>query len=156
MGLVASQNHEHSVDFADIDGIGHKLPAVIGGLWLVGGMALAGLPPLNGFISKLAVVQSGVSLGEWLPLGLAIASGSLTLLYMFRIWQRVFQAKGETRVHLLKMDEKGDSWLAPALLLSLCLIFGLYARPLVILAEQTAIQLSDPSIYINAVRLFGD
>jgi hypothetical protein len=26
---------------------------------------------------------------------------------------------------------------------------------LVVLAEQTASQLSDPSIYINAVRLFG-
>jgi multicomponent Na+:H+ antiporter subunit D len=155
MGLVASQNHEHSVDFVDIDGIGHKLPPVIGGLWFVGGMALAGIPPLNGFISKLAIVQSGVSLGEWLPLGLAIASGTLTLLYMFRTWQRVFQAKGETTVHLLKMGERGDGWLAPALLLGLCLLFGLYARPLVVLAEQTAVQLSDPSIYINAVRLFG-
>jgi hypothetical protein len=34
-------------------------------------------------------------------------------------------------------------------------LLGLYAQPLVVLAEQTASQLSDPSIYINAVRLFG-
>lgn len=155
MGLVASQSHEHSVDFADINGIGHKIPAIIGGLWLVGGMSLAGLPPLNGFISKLAVVQSGVSLGEWLPLGLAIASGALTLLYVFRIWQGVFQAKGEIRLHLLETGEKGDGWLAPALLLGLCILLGLYARPLVLLAEQIALDLMQPSIYIDAVRLFG-
>jgi multicomponent Na+:H+ antiporter subunit D len=155
MGLVGSQNHEHSVDFADIDGIGHQFPKVIGILWLLGAMALAGLPPLNGFISKLAIVQSGVRLGEWLPLGLAIASGSITLIYMFRTWQRVFQAKGESTVHLLKVGEKGDGWLAPAFLLGLCVLLGLYAQPLVVLAEQTASQLSDPSIYINAVRLFG-
>jgi multicomponent Na+:H+ antiporter subunit D len=155
MGLVASQNHEHSTDFVDIEGIGHKLPPVIGVLWLVGGMALAGLPPLNGFISKLALVQSGVSSGEWIPLALAIASGLLTMLYIFQIWQRVFQAKGESTVHLLKAGEKGDGWLAPALLLGLCVFLGIYARPLVLLAEQAAAELSQPSIYIDAVRLFG-
>jgi multicomponent Na+:H+ antiporter subunit D len=155
MGLIGSQNHEHSVDFVDIEGIGHKMPPIIGALWLIGGMALAGLPPLNGFISKLAIIQSGISLGHWLTLGLAIGSGVLTLLYIFRTWQTVFQKKSETTIHMLKDGERGDGWLAPAFLIGLCVLLGLYASPLLTLAQQAAIELSDPSIYINAVGLFG-
>jgi len=155
MGLVAGQSHEHSVDFVDIEGIGHKIPAIIGMLWFLGGMSLAGLPPMNGFISKFAIVRSGVAFGEWLPLGLAVGSGTLTLMYMFRTWQRVFQKKGEVSLHLLESHEKGDGWLAPAFLIGICILLGLYARPLVILAEQTAMQIMQPEIYISAVNLFG-
>jgi multicomponent Na+:H+ antiporter subunit D len=152
MGLVASRNHEHSVDFVDIDGAGHLMPSLIGVLWFLGGMSLAGLPPLNGFISKLAVVQSGVSMAQWLPLGLVVSSGALTLLYMFRTWQRVFQQQKEVKLHILKT---GDGMFAPAFLIVICILLGIYARPLVILAEQTALQISDPSIYIQAVKLFS-
>lgn len=155
MGLVAGQSHEHSVDFVDIEGIGHKIPAIIGSLWFLGAMSLAGLPPLNGFISKFAIVRSGVAYGEWLPLGLAVGSGTLTMIYMFRTWQRVFQTKREVKLHLLEKYEKGDGWLAPALLITMCVLLGLYARPLVILAEKTALQITDPNIYISAVNLFG-
>jgi multicomponent Na+:H+ antiporter subunit D len=154
MGLVASQTHEHSVDFKDIDGIGHKLPPIIGILWFVGAMSLAGLPPLNGFISKFTIIRSGVALGEWIPLALAVASGALTMLYMFRTWQRVFQTKGEVKLHLLYAHEKGDGVLAPVFLITICVLLGLYSRPLVLLAEQAAAQIMDPSIYITAVNLF--
>ncbi|MCI0352471.1 MAG: hypothetical protein L0Z53_23890, partial [Acidobacteriales bacterium] len=173
MGLVASRNHEHSVDFADIEGTGHALPPLIGALWFVGGMALAGVPPMNGFISKVAIVQSGVAVAQWLPLGLAIASGALTLLYMFSTWQRVFQHKaplapdpsptqagrgeknkGKALVLKQKVGLHGDGMLAPTFLIAICVLLGLYARPLVILAQQTALQISNPSLYIDAVRLF--
>lgn len=155
MGLVAGQSHEHSVDFVDIEGIGHKIPAIIGILWFLGGMSLAGLPPMNGFISKFAIVRSGVAFSEWLPLGLVVGSGTLTLMYMFRTWQKVYQKKGEVNLHLLDSHEKGDGWLAPAFLISICILLGLYARPLVILAERTAYQIMQPDIYISAVNLFG-
>jgi multicomponent Na+:H+ antiporter subunit D len=152
MGLVSSRNHEHSVDFVDIEGAGRLMSPVIGILWFLGGMALAGLPPLNGFIGKLMIVQSGVELSRWLPLGLVVTSGALTTLYIFRTWQRVFQQQKEVKLHLLKT---GDGILAPVFLIGICILLGVYARPLVILAEQTALQISDPSIYIHAVKLFS-
>lgn len=154
MGLVAGQNHEHSVDLQEIEGVGHYMPPIIGVLWFLGSMSLAGLPPMNGFISKFAIARSGVAFGEWLPLGLVVGSGILTIMYMFRIWQNVFQKKGEVMLHLLAPDEKGDGWLAPALLIAVCILLGLYARPLVLLAEQTALQIIDPRIYISAINLF--
>lgn len=155
MGLVAGQSHEHSVDFVDIEGIGHKIPAIIGMLWFLGSMSLAGLPPMNGFISKFMVARAGIGFEEWVALGLVIGSGTLTLMYMFRTWQRVFQKKGDISLHLLEEGEKGDGWLAPAFLIGICILLGVYARPLIVLAEQTALQILDPQIYITAINLFG-
>ncbi len=152
MGVVASYNVAHSVDFADIEGAGSRFPAITGVLWFIGGMSLAGLPPLNGFISKLGLVRTGVDLTQWLSLGLVVAAGALTLLYMFRTWQRVFQChKKDVTLILLP---RGDGVLAPAFLIVICLLLGVYARPLLGLAGMTATQLADPSIYINSVRLF--
>ena len=129
------------------------MPGVIGLLWFLGGMSLAGVPPMNGFISKLAIVQSGTLAQEWLPLGLAVAAGVLTLTYMFRTWQHVFQWKNPDLA--LKIQPYGDSVLAPVLLIAVCVLLGVYSRPLIIIAEMAVAQLLDPSIYINAVGLIG-
>lgn len=152
MGLVSSRTEPKSANFSDIGGVGTKMPVVIGVLWFVGGMALAGVPPLNGFISKLMIVQSGVASQDWLPLFLAVGAGFLTLMYMFRTWQNIFQAKHEVLV--VKVKSEGDGVLAPVLLIAVCVLLGLYARPLVNLAELAVQQISDPTIYINAVHLF--
>ena len=152
MGLVGSYNKEHSTNFADIGGIGNKIPPIIGMIWFLGAMSLAGLPPMNGFISKLMIVQSGIQLNEWLWVGLAVGSGVLTMMYMFSSWQRIFQTKKEVNVTVL---EQGEGIVAPAFLIGLCILLGVYARPLVVLAERAAAEIGDPSIYINAVSLFG-
>lgn len=163
MGLVSSRTYPKSADFEtnagikrySIQGVGSKMPALIGILWFLGGMALAGVPPMNGFISKLVIVQSGVAAGQWIALGLAVGAGVLTLTYMFRTWQFVFQTKLPEDSLAVKVKAEGDSVLAPALLIGVSILLGLYARPLIALAEITVTQLGDPSIYIEAVRLFG-
>lgn len=153
MGAVASYSAEHSVDFKDLRGAGREMPAILSVLWFLGAMSLAGLPPLNGFISKLSIVRGGVDAGTWLTLGLAVASGMLTLTYMFRAWQYIFQTKNpDLKLTILK---EGDGWLAPALLIGICILLGFYARPLIVLAEQAVINISNPEIYINAVNLFN-
>jgi multicomponent Na+:H+ antiporter subunit D len=153
MGLMSSRTNPKSADFKDVAGAGRLMPPLIGVLWLVGGMALAGIPPLNGFISKLAIVQSGTQIGDWLPLFLAVFGGILTITYVFRTWQTVFQA--ENKQLKLEIKPYGDGMLAPLLLISVCVVLGLFARPLVGLAELTVQQISDPQIYIQAVGLFS-
>lgn len=155
MGVVASRIKPKSAEFSYINGLGGKLPWIIGGLWFIGGMALAGVPPMNGFISKLAVARSGVDDGQWIPVILAVGSGILTLTYMFRTWQNVFQAKADPEDLRVKIKPVGDSVLAPAFLLAISLFLGLYARPLVDIATATVEQLNNPSIYIGVVGLFG-
>jgi multicomponent Na+:H+ antiporter subunit D len=152
MGLVSSRTNPKSANFSEIGGAGRTMPMVIGLLWVLGGMALAGIPPLNGFISKLAIVQSGVEAQDWWPLFLAVFGGVITVTYVFRTWQYVFQQNNPD----LKLEIKpyGDGVIAPVLLISLCVVLGIYARPLVGLAHLTVEQLQNPQIYIDAVRLF--
>jgi multicomponent Na+:H+ antiporter subunit D len=154
MGLVASYTKPKSADFKDLEGVGRKIPAIVGVLWFLGGMALAGIPPLSGFIGKLTIVQSGVGTGQWLALFLLVFGGILTTIYMYRAWQYVFQTKVEKEAMTVKIKDAGDSALAPAILIGVTVVLGLYARPLVQFAEQTVLNLNDPDIYINAVRLF--
>ncbi|MFN2180963.1 MAG: hypothetical protein ACK2UV_15885, partial [Candidatus Promineifilaceae bacterium] len=47
--------------------------------------------------------------------------------------------------------KKGDRLLAPALLVLLILILGIWANPLVTVARETAVWLGDTGIYLGAV-----
>lgn len=146
-GYIASRTAAKTSRLSEIGGAGKTLP-LAGVLYFVGGLALAGVPPLNGFISKLALVQGGIGVGQWVALGLVVGAGTLTLLYMTRTWQLIFQVQPAEPV---KMKSYGDSALAPALLIVMCVVLGLYASPLIDLAMRAVEQIGDPTLYIRAV-----
>jgi multicomponent Na+:H+ antiporter subunit D len=146
-GYIASRTVAKTSRLTEIGGAGKTLP-LAGILYFVGGLALAGVPPLNGFISKLVLVQGGVGAEQWLALGLVVGAGTITLLYMTRTWQLIFQVQPDEPV---KMKPYGDSALAPALLVAMCVGLGLYAAPLIDLATQAVAQIGDPTVYIRAV-----
>lgn len=147
IGALASRMQVKTARLSEIGGAGRKLP-LMGALFLLGGLALAGVPPLNGFISKLSIINGGIAAESWLILGLAVAAGLITFLYIARTWQHVFQQQPKEEIHL---KSYGDSLVAPFLLVSLCVLLGLYAVPVVSAAMVAVDRLSDPQIYIRAV-----
>ncbi|MCC6565435.1 MAG: hypothetical protein IT298_06685 [Chloroflexi bacterium] len=155
-GLVASRTTTKTSSLAASHGVGYGMPW-ISALFFVGGLALAGIPPLNGFISKLAIVQGGAEAAQsgdpnsWVWLGLAVAGSILSLLYITNTWQNVFQKPPDNRTANLKPEGEGDSWLAPALLIGACVALGLFAAPLVDAAQSIAVQITQPALYISAV-----
>ncbi|MDX2141190.1 MAG: proton-conducting transporter membrane subunit [Chloroflexota bacterium] len=146
-GGISSRSIGKTARISEIAGLGKKLP-YISALYFIGGLALAGVPPLNGFISKVMLVQGGIGAEGWLVLGLAVGAGMITLLYMMRTWQHIFQKEPD---EFTKAKPTGDNLLAPSLLLGLCVLLGVYAAPLIEIATQTVAQLGDPQIYIRAV-----
>ncbi|MBX3063067.1 MAG: hypothetical protein KF726_08830 [Anaerolineae bacterium] len=146
-GAMSSRMPNKSARLTQIGGAGKGL-ALMSILYLLGGLALAGVPPLNGFISKVALVRGGVEAHNWITLLPAVFAGLITLLYMMRTWQLIFQQQPEKT---LKLKPYGDSLLAPAVLIGLCVALGLYAGPLVDVATAAVNQLGDPSIYIKAI-----
>ncbi|MGF1506856.1 MAG: complex I subunit 5 family protein [Anaerolineae bacterium] len=146
-GVVSSRTKTKTARLSEIGGVGHNM-RLTGALYMLGGLALAGIPPLNGFISKLAIVQGGIDAQGWLALGLAVGGGIITLIYMMRTWQLVFQKKPDGKPDL---KPYGDSTLAPLLLIGLCVILGLFAGPLVDVSTAAVSQLAEPEIYIAAV-----
>jgi multicomponent Na+:H+ antiporter subunit D len=151
-GQLASRAPHHSANLSALAGIGQGRP-LLGLLYLLGGLALAGVPPLNGFISKLALVQAGVGVESWLLLGLVVGGGLLTMLYTMRTWQLIFQQPPPAGAPAPARE--ADSPLAPALLIAACVLLGLYTGPLLAAAEATVAQIGQPDIYICAV-LAGD
>jgi multicomponent Na+:H+ antiporter subunit D len=146
-GAIASRMPNKSAKLVDIAGAGRTM-GLVSALYFLGGLALAGIPPLNGFISKLATVQAGVGAQSWPILGLAVGAGLITLLYMMRTWQHVFQKPTPDTLHLKPV---GDSLIAPAILITLCILLGLYAVPLIQLATLAVERMGNPQLYIAAV-----
>ena len=154
IGVAASYTKVKTANFADLNGIGKKLPALTGWLVLLGGLSLAGIPPTNGFISKLALIQGGIAQQDWFILMLMVGAGILTLMYMIRAWQSIFQQTPLASTAATKAA--GDSLLAPFLLVAASLLLGIaLAEPLAQLITETVRQLGDPNIYISAVNLKG-
>jgi multicomponent Na+:H+ antiporter subunit D len=111
--------------------------------------SLAGVPPLSGFIGKLAIVQGTFAAQHYWIGGVVLFVSLLTLLSMSRLWDQGFwkpAAPGADRA------APAAPMVAPIAVLSL-LTLGVTpgAQPLFELAMRAAGQLLDPSDYIRAV-----
>jgi len=70
----------------------------------------------------------------------------VTLTYVIRSFVKIWFEPN------LKVKEKaGDHLLAPALLIALSLLIGIWAEPLVSFSQVTAAWLGDPALYIAAI-----
>jgi multicomponent Na+:H+ antiporter subunit D len=123
---------------------------LLGVLFLIPALSLAGLPPLSGFFAKLALVRAGLDLGQYWVVGVALAVSLLTLLSMNKIWNEAFwKAAPEP---LDPEPRAGLFLMAPIVVLAcLTLAIGFGAGPLFEISQAAADQLLDPSAYIGAV-----
>jgi multicomponent Na+:H+ antiporter subunit D len=157
-GVVASRAPVKTASFAVVQGLGKTMPGA-GALFLVGGLALAGIPPTNGFISKMTLFQSGIQAEQWWSLLLLGVASIFTLIYVTRSFMRIWWqpvvgfSYGSTTYDAAEIKAKpgGDRLLAPALLIGGALLLGLWAEPLVRLATAVSQWLGDPAAYITAV-----
>jgi len=121
-------------------------------LFLLPALSLAGLPPLSGFFAKLALVISGVALQQYLIVGVCLAVSLMTLYSMTKVWNEVFWKDApRPAVEDERLSVSPWIWLPTAGMVLLSLSVGLFAEPLLAIADQAAVQLADPSIYIQAV-----
>lgn len=154
-GYIASRAPVKSASFEVVQGVG-KIAPFAGMLFFVGAMALAGIPPTNGFISKFLVFRSGFEAERYLPLAIMGVASLLTLTYSMRAFQRIWfdppmspnQKSGGGEE---KKKSKGDSLFAPAVLIALCALFGLWGEPLTRLANDISAWALSPQAYVQSV-----
>lgn len=146
-GYVASRASIKSAAFDVVTGVGKKLP-LAGALFFIGSLGLAGIPPTNGFISKMLIFKSGLAAEQlWTLLLMGLAS-TLTLIYTIRALMRIWwQSPAEG----IASKPTGDRLYAPLLLVAMILVLGLFADPLVAVSQETVRWLENPVIYIQAV-----
>jgi len=140
---------------AEIGGLARRFP-LLGWLFILPALSLAGVPPFSGFVAKLSVIDAGFAVESWVAVGVALGVSVLTLYSMTKIWGGAYW--GEVAV----VAEPGDSvsvrhggtW--PMLASTGALVAGtvalaVVAGPLFELCERAAADLLDPSAYIQVV-----
>jgi multicomponent Na+:H+ antiporter subunit D len=103
-----------------------------------GTFSVVGVPPVAGFVGKLAMFRASVEAGSVALTALIFFGGALSFVYVFQIYQRVFWAS----------DEKEKAGPLPTrvlvlLLAGLVLAAGLWPEPLLVLGEAAARVLED-------------
>ncbi len=111
--------------------------------------SLAGVPPLSGFIGKLAIVQGTFAAGSYWIGGTVLVVSLLTLLSMSRLWDEGFWKPAAPGADKASPVAPMVAPIAMLSLLTLGVTIG--AQPLFELAMRAASGLLDPSDYIRAV-----
>jgi len=115
----------------ELGGLAGRMPVTFVS-FLVASLAIAGVPPLNGFVSKWMVYQGVIGLaGEGnrlFPVYLiaAMLGSVLTLAALLKVIHGVFL--GQRPAALARTREAGFAmWLPPVVLAFVCILFGVFA-----------------------------
>jgi multicomponent Na+:H+ antiporter subunit D len=126
--------------------------------FMLAALSLAGIPPLSGFVGKLAILEAGVGEGSWTIVMIALAVSLFTLFSMTKIWNGVFWGTAEDPTIRLALADPDRRLPIPGLMqaatVSLVLItlgIALFAGPLYDLSLRAAQDLVDTSAYVGSV-----
>jgi multicomponent Na+:H+ antiporter subunit D len=159
-GLI--ERREGTSSLTRSGGLQHVAP-LLGVLYLVPALSLAGIPPFSGFLAKLGLIQAGTEDGGVLALigvAAALVTSLLTLYAMGRAWSSVFWGEVAEVVPDADRTDALDvgTALTPRLMTAaaaVAVVGGLaitvVAGPLYGLTERAADDLVHPSRYVEAV-----
>ena len=114
-------------------GLARRMPLTFA-FFTIGAIALMGIPPLCGFISKFHLINAAVAAGgtwAWLGTACLLLSSLLTAVYTLSMLLPAFFLPLEDYADLPGRCDPGLRMLVPfALIAAACLLLGVYSRPL--------------------------
>jgi multicomponent K+:H+ antiporter subunit D len=122
----------------------------LGLVYVTCAVLVAGIPPLSGFLAKVAlllVATASNTFTGWLLLGLLLVSGLFAMLSLARAGIRHFWAGGRRVVPALKLTEIA----ALGVLLVANLLLAVFAEPVLRYTRSTAAELHAPRAYVETV-----
>ncbi len=126
----------HSVgtrDMRSMGGLSRKMPLTCA-VFIIGSLALAGIPPVNGFWSKEMILGAGLTRGPFWAYIIMLVTVGLTALYTLRCVWMVFFAPAEDR----HVHEAGPAMKVALIPLAIgSLVTWLLAGPFQALLERT-------------------
>jgi multicomponent Na+:H+ antiporter subunit D len=148
-GLFLRQRR--TTDMSALGGLYRSQPAVAG-LALIPLFSLAGVPPLSGFIAKVAVVGPMLGAGRYLLAAVALSVSLLTVLSVARLWEEGFWKPAPGLSSAIAPPRLGAAVVAPIVfLVSLTIGLTVFAGPVSALTTRAAEQLLDRTAYVRAV-----
>ena len=126
---------EHKTMVSELRGIGKNMPIV---MWCftIGGLALVGIPPLTGFVSKWYLAQgslvSGVPTLDYVGPVILLTSALLTAGYLVTISISAFIPGADFDYKTVKNTEPNMYMIFPLVLLAVaCFVCGTFSTPLI-------------------------
>ena len=149
-GLFLRQRR--TADLHALGGLYRSQPAVAC-LALIPLFSLAGIPPLSGFVAKVAVVAPMIGARQYMLAGMALCVSLLTVLSMARLWEEAFWKPAPMPASSsVPQPRLGVPIVAPiAFLVSLTIGLTALAGPVSSLTMRAAEQLLDRNAYVRAV-----
>ncbi|MGO1192311.1 MAG: Na+/H+ antiporter subunit D [Nesterenkonia sp.] len=162
---------ERRAGTANVDRLGGlaRISPLLGILFFIPAMNLAGIPPFSGFLGKMGIMQGGIAENPWITWTLVVASvvtSLLTLLAVSRIWSRGFWRRAEdvedcepilqqkTLAHTRAANKRllpASMVLPTATLVTMSLAFTVLAGPLMSFSQTAAQDLYERTPYLEAV-----
>ncbi|MBB6451209.1 multicomponent Na+:H+ antiporter subunit D [Geomicrobium halophilum] len=124
--------------------------ASLGWMFFLAAFALAGVPPLSGFIGKLLVLQGALEEGFYVVAAVGLLTSLMILYSVMKIFMNGFWGENQLSVEDEQMSTRGLMFPC-AILAALSVALGLgpeWANVYVMQAEEG---LSNPQLYIEAV-----
>ena len=123
---------------------------MLGWLFFLVTLSLAGIPPLSGFIGKLYIGQGAVDAGMFILLAIAFISSMAVLYSLLRIFMNTFW--GETIISKEEEVPLTKRLLLPLVVLGFgTILLGLGVEGLAAYVSDAAFTLMHPEVYIDAV-----
>ncbi|MEO0083497.1 MAG: proton-conducting transporter membrane subunit [candidate division WOR-3 bacterium] len=123
----AIEYETHTRDITKMGGLSSKMP-ITSTSWFIGTFAASGIPPFNGFWSKLILIIAAVQAQYYILAGIAGVSAILTLASFIKVQRQAFL--GPLPAMLAKIKEVPALMILTLLILSaLCLLMGLMLIP---------------------------
>lgn len=141
-----------TTDLRALGGLYRSQPAVAC-LALIPLFSLAGIPPLSGFVAKVAVVAPMIEARQYLLAAVSLSVSLLTVLSMARLWDESFWKPAPVPASSsVPQPRLGAPLLAPiAFLVSLTIGLTAFAGPISSATTRAAEQLLDRNAYVRAV-----
>ncbi len=137
-----------TTDMAGLGGLYRSQP-VFAALAMIPLFSLAGVPPLSGFLGKLAILDGAFGAGAYWVGTLVLVVGLLTLLSMARTWSDGFWRPAEDARDAMP---PGAPWLVAIAALGVATVaMTVGAEPLFELTSRGARQLLEREAYVRAV-----
>ena len=137
-----------SKNIEDLDGMGRVSP-VTAFFFAFGAFAIMGLPPLNGFWSKLFIISETIHAGFVLIAALALVGSVIEAVYYLRVVGRLYFKPHHEELKVKRAH--GSALFAMSILAIIALVVGLYPDLVIHYLKPAAAELLDRSVYIKSV-----
>jgi len=150
LGSGAIEYRTGTRDLGELGGLIRKMP-VTGASIAIGSLSIAGVPPFNGFWSKLIIIVALLKGGYWIYGSLAVLVGFITLFYFIKLQRETLF--GKLPEALVGVREAPFAMTLPLVILAvLCVVMGLgYVTVEGSLLEAAKSALLDKLAYMNLV-----